>query len=372
MNYFRLLAGSILAALLIGSAAFGQTKKRTYDPEKEFVIGQSLSLKGHFQLYGSIIQSGIETAFKRINKQGGVKGKQLRLLSMDDGGDADKTVKNIQKMNQLGIKHFIGVMGTRGILGILPEIKSGKIGCYFPWGGDRNTRNKDVKGIINGPGLLDPQLDELKKYIVTTHKMSRIVIFHADDDFSTNAASKLEEILSAQGTKILGKVNYNRFNFDLTSAVKKISELDPRMIVCVSTSTPAVRLINELLMHGLYGIMFCGIDSTFMVPHIIKSKGINFKCTAIVPDPEHDKSLLVKQYREDIAEFCPEEKPNPLSLTYYLCGRLVAEAIEQSEKPSVETIIKYFEGIKEQSYLGFPLHFNPENRHLFGEQTWMF
>lgn len=349
-----------------------QTKKLTFDPRREFVVGQSLSLSGHFKLYGSIIKNAIETAFQRINKQGGVKGKQLRLLAIDDGGNAEKTARNIKQMNDSGVRHFIGIMGTRGLMSLLPDIKEGKIGCYFPWGGNSATRNQAVKGIINGPGMLEPQLEALTKYITETHRISRVAIFHADDDFSSDAAKQLNDLLVQSYGKPAHLTSYNRFNFDLTKAVQSLISINPRLIVCVSTSTPCVRLINELFMHGVYGTMFCGIDSTFMVPHVLQSKGIQFKCSGIVPDPEQDKSLLVEQYKQDLALYCPDEKASTLSLTYYICARLLAEALERAENASVAAVVKYFEAIKEQSFLGFPLNFNPLNRHVFGEKVWIF
>jgi branched-chain amino acid transport system substrate-binding protein len=335
-------------------------------------IGMSGSLSGHFGPYGEIIKHGIMTAFQHVNNNGGIKGKNLTLVCMDDQGDAEKTEANIKKMYHDGINLFVGVMGTRGILATLPLIQQKKIGMMCPWGGHEKFRDPTLTHIINGPGLLEPQANALSNYIVDTLQLSKIAIFHADDSFSTFAAEYLVKQLTGKNIKNVQCEAYNRFTLDITKPSKKLMQYDPKAIICIATSMPTVKLINILFQNGYYGTKFFGIDSTFLVPHTLKLKGSLFNYTACVPNPTTSTIPLAIKYCQDIKTYFPSEPINPLSFTYYLAGRVIAQALINAQTPqNLDAVMAYITELRNTTLDGFPLNFNPSNRHLFGTDAWI-
>jgi ABC-type branched-subunit amino acid transport system substrate-binding protein len=149
-------------------------------PENCITFGQSANLYGAFGLYGNIIQKAIVARMNRINDHGGIQGKKLKLISLNDDGDPRKTQENVDRLIKDGVTMFIGNMGTRSILKVLPLIKSKKIAIFFPWSGDKILRDPSLTHIINGPGLLHPQLNAIVHYIKKNIKLDKIAIFHAE------------------------------------------------------------------------------------------------------------------------------------------------------------------------------------------------
>jgi ABC-type branched-subunit amino acid transport system substrate-binding protein len=66
--------------------------------DNEIVFGQSAALSGHLGIYGDFIKNAINASFNRINETGGINGKKLKLISLDDAGDPVQTKHNIKHM----------------------------------------------------------------------------------------------------------------------------------------------------------------------------------------------------------------------------------------------------------------------------------
>ena len=90
-----LITSTLLVSLVI------QASSKT-DPVgiegNNILIGEYGSMTGGEATFGISTHEGIELAFKEINAKGGVKGKQLKLISLDDQGKADEAATAVQKL----------------------------------------------------------------------------------------------------------------------------------------------------------------------------------------------------------------------------------------------------------------------------------
>ena len=83
--------------LLASSAAVAQKKYDVGATDKEIKIGQTMPYSGNASAYGTI--GKVEAAyFKMINEQGGINGRKINLISVDDGYAPPKTVEMVRKL----------------------------------------------------------------------------------------------------------------------------------------------------------------------------------------------------------------------------------------------------------------------------------
>jgi len=91
-------AAAAITAALIGSNALAQAAK--YGPgasATEIKLGQTMPYSGPASAYGTI--GKVETAyFKMINDNGGVNGRKINLISLDDGYSPPKTVEQVRRL----------------------------------------------------------------------------------------------------------------------------------------------------------------------------------------------------------------------------------------------------------------------------------
>ena len=339
------------------------------DHKKEIVFGQTGSFSGPFKIYGEMIRNAISACFKRVNEQGGINGKQLRLISFDDNGKADLFADNINMMkSKFNIDMFLGCMGTRGVLKVLPDIKKGLISMFFPWGGDEKLQDSTLKFLVNGLGLIFPQTEELIRHIVEDLRLNKIAIFHSDGDFSKTNTQVAIEQLNAFGLEPVSVASYNKFTLDVKKTAYKLIDSDPKVVLCISPSQPAVKLIDYFFRSGNFGARFFGIDSTMFVGDILKTKGVNFHYASSVPNPNDKTISIVKNYQESLTKFYPEEPFNILSLAYFIQAMIVVEALRSIEgEITKESVIKNIEDMEDFDLNGFNVNFNLSNRYAFGD-----
>ena len=366
---------SMLGFCLLFLAIFSLAKfnlVKGLNASDEIIFGQSAALSGHLGLYGDFIKNAINAYFNRINEAGGVRGKKLKLVSLEDGGDPERTKRNIKHMlkNQK-IDMFLGCTGTRSIASVLPLIKEKKIAMFFPWGGDETLRNPNLENIINGLGYLKPQIEKIAEYVVNKKRVNKIAIFHADDDFSTQAATDLSAYLKQKyGIVPMSTASYNRLTVDILQNADKLLSVDPKMVVCISTSMPTVNLISYFFEKGHYGTEFIGVDSTLFVGSILKNKGAHFYYSSCVPDPVNSTIKIAQEYRDDLQKYFPKDAFNILSFAYYVSAAILVQAMKKiTGAITKESIIKEIEQMQKADINGISVTFDKTNRHAFGKDV---
>src|SRR6266850_2013032 len=92
-----LLAAATLGMVVAATSAWSQKK---YDPgatDTEIKIGQAMAYSGPVSAYGTI--GKVQAAyFKKINDEGGINGRRLNFISLDDGYSPPKTVEMVRRL----------------------------------------------------------------------------------------------------------------------------------------------------------------------------------------------------------------------------------------------------------------------------------
>lgn len=341
----------------------------------QITIGQITNNFGEMQKYAKAITQGITACINETNKQGGIQGKKLVLKTENDNGNPILANKIVKKFIHEDIHFFLGCMGSRSVVSLIPEIENNNICMLFPWSGSKELRTPKLRGIINAPGLLKPQTDFLAEYLVKKRKIEKLGIFHADDSFSTEGKVLLEDALNNYSSRPVAIESYSRQIFAFKETAKKLLAAEPKAVVCLSTSMPAVKIIKNFLAQGIYNTMFFGIDSTFMVGDILKEMGIPFSYTSIVPDPQTSSLQIAKDFLKALKESAPTALPNTLSFTYYICTKIFVNALKKSSLTdnvsSSNDVLSYLESLKNYSLGGFQVNFDTESRHLFGSDIFL-
>src|ERR1700752_2256097 len=107
-----LWAVALLPALVLAQPAAAQKKYGPGVTDKEIKIGQTMPYSGPASSYGTIGKA--EAAyFAMLNEQGGVNGRKITLISLDDSYSPPKTVEQTRRLvEQDGVLVDFGPLGT--------------------------------------------------------------------------------------------------------------------------------------------------------------------------------------------------------------------------------------------------------------------
>ncbi len=141
----------LLCATSFSLAVFAGTVQAAEAPgitDKEIVIGQTAAQTGPAADLGHDVRLGIEAYFKEINAKGGVHGRQLRLVSLDDGYDPERAAANAKQLIEKDkVFAMLGNVGTATGLAVLPVMNEAKVPLVGPYSGAESLRGPD-SGLI--------------------------------------------------------------------------------------------------------------------------------------------------------------------------------------------------------------------------------
>ena len=204
------LAVAGLAAALVGSAALAQKKYDTGATDKEIKIGGISTYSGPASAYGAIGKA-ISAYFAKINEEGGINGRKLNFISLDDGYNPAKTVEQARKLVEEDEVLFIfNTLGTPPNSAIHKYMNTKKVPQLFVATGA--TKWGDPKNFPWTMGWQPNYQSESKVFaahILETKPNAKIAILYQNDDYGKDYLKGMEDGLGAKAaTMIVSKISY--------------------------------------------------------------------------------------------------------------------------------------------------------------------
>src|ERR1051325_1483932 len=88
--------GCLIRLLTMGSAAMAVGGAST-NGQDEIVLGMSTVLSGPAANLGKDMRQGVLAGLERANRAGGVRGRRLHLIALDDGYEPARTAPNLRR-----------------------------------------------------------------------------------------------------------------------------------------------------------------------------------------------------------------------------------------------------------------------------------
>jgi len=104
--------------------AAGTSCTKTKSP---FKIGYIGSLSGKFADLGATARDGALLAIEEFNQEGGINGRTIEMVILDDGGDPQVAPGLVEEVSAAGIQFIIGPFTTASGTAVLPVINRKKI-----------------------------------------------------------------------------------------------------------------------------------------------------------------------------------------------------------------------------------------------------
>jgi len=176
------LAGLTLAAF--SGTALAQKKYDSGANDKEIKLGNVNPYSGPASAYGAIGKT-MDAYFKMINAAGGVNGRQIKFISLDDGYNPAKTVEQIRKLvEEEEVLATVGVLGTPPNSAIHKYMNQKKMPQLFvatgatKWGDPKNFPwTMGWQPNYQGEGKIYAQ------HLLETKPNAKIGILYQNDDY---------------------------------------------------------------------------------------------------------------------------------------------------------------------------------------------
>src|SRR4051812_11911981 len=171
-----------IAAALIGVVAPSAASAENGVTAAEIVIGQSASLTGGAAETGQQVRDGALAYFEMVNRKGGVHGRKIRLITLDDGGQTKRGEGNTGKLiAQDKVFLLFGYTGRNTREAALPIIDKADIPFFGAATGGETIHGKFNKNVINVRASYKKETVAMVNYLVSIGQKNVGMIYHKDD-----------------------------------------------------------------------------------------------------------------------------------------------------------------------------------------------
>ncbi|MCJ8332256.1 MAG: ABC transporter substrate-binding protein [Lentisphaeria bacterium] len=320
-------------------------------------LGMTAAFSGPSKELGHSMKIGIETRLNEINDAGGIHGRKISLLPLDDGYEPEKALKNIKlllsKNTSKSVFALIGNVGTPTAKVILPETNKNKMLLFGTFSGAKLLRNDPSdKYVFNYRASYTNETEALVRYFVDVNnlKANKIAVFYQDDSYGKDGFEGIKRALHERGVVHDGEIKsatYKRNTIDVDEAVKHLIEVKESIdAIIIIGSYKASALFTKKMRREFYigkiaNVSFVGskaLASEFKL--LGKEFGEGIIVSQVVPYYDSESEGVIK-YREALEKYHPNEKPNFVSLEGYIIASIFCEALQiNGPELTTESLIK--------------------------------
>jgi len=348
-----------LACLLSAASAQAQGVTKT-----SILIGQSSPFSGSNKELGDDIREGIQAYFKQANAAGGINGRTLELVALDDANDAKRSGENARILiEQRGVLALIGYASATLSLPALPFVEKSKLAFVGPFTGAEPMRTFR-RNVFN---IRASYADELEKIVdfYTTTGMKKFSVIHYDDAVGKENLAAVETALTRRGLKLASIGTLKRNQTDLGAAVSEVVTAAPDVVIATTLYKTTGDFIKSAKKAGsnaqFASTSFVGASA---LASELGDQGTGVVVAQVVPPFARTSVPIVREYQAAIEKSLGKKDFSFTSLESYIGAKVLGEAIRRSgANPTREGLMKTLDSMQNFNVGGYVVDFSPTNHN---------
>ncbi|MGE0615289.1 MAG: ABC transporter substrate-binding protein [Bacteriovoracia bacterium] len=194
-------------------------------------IGEIGSMTGSEATFGSSTHDGIQFAIDEINAAGGIKGKKLELITLDDQGKPEEAATAATRLiTQNGITVLLGEVASSRSLAMAPIAQANGVPMVTP--SSTNPKVTEMGDYIFRVCFIDPfQGTVMANFALNTLKAKKVAILRdVKNDYSVGLADFFAETFKKAGGTVVMDQSYSAGDIDFKSQLTSIKPKQPDAI----------------------------------------------------------------------------------------------------------------------------------------------
>jgi branched-chain amino acid transport system substrate-binding protein len=345
------LAVLALAALIAAGCGRGDEGGGSKDPgitDKSIKLGGSYPFSGPASAYGTIGQ-GAKAYFDFVNAKGGVKGRKIEFVTLDDSYEPPKAVQNARRLiQQEKVFALFNTLGTPNNLAIWDYVNQQKVPQAYvatgasEWGADVKKHPWTIGWQPNYVTEARVYADYLKK----EKPNAKVAILYQNDAFGKDLLNGFQGAIRGSGVKVVAKESYEVTDPTVASQVQKLASSGADTFINITTpkfSAQAIATIAKSNWKPLHILNNVGASKLLVLKPagLDNSKGI--VSTAYFKDPEDPKwanDPAMKEYKAGLKKFAPRADPNePFNVYGWTAAETMVKALEAMKEPTRKALM---------------------------------
>ena len=321
------------AAAVLPGAAFAQKKYGPGTSDTEIKIGQTIAYSGPASAYGQLGRA--EAAyFKFLNDKGGINGRKINFISVDDGFSPPKAVEMTRKLvEQDEVALMFGMLGTALNTATRPYLNQKKVPQLFIAAGSATFASGDkFPWTIGWQPTLMGEAHFYAKSILASHPNAKIGVLYQDDDFGKELLAGLKDGLAGKDSAIIAAESFQATDPTVDSQLITLKGKGCDTLMLFTYAKQAAQAIRKIADLGWKPDTYLHLGSASVGATLIPAgldKSVGIKTAGFIKDtsdPQWANDAEIAPFFDWMKKYMPDAK---LEDSLNLSGWAYAQTVEQ-------------------------------------------
>jgi len=332
----------------------------------EIVLGQSGSFSGSFAAQAEAYRDGALLYFREVNRRGGVHGRRIRLVSLDDLYQADlaveNTVKLIERHNAFALIHYTWTPIARAAI---PVATKYQVPFFAPYTGAGDIYKSSSPMVYTVRASFQAELEMIVRH-VTTLGIRKIAFVRYTSKTGDELLAELQPLLEKYGATLAGIGSMQNNSAQPDDAIRQLAAVDAQAVLLGVSGTDAVAFIKG------YGAA-TGRKPPYYARSLVGAgqlaeelgdQAYGISVTQLVPNPFKQVVEVSKEYNRLLRSVGgPGAKPDYISFEGFIAAKVLCEALARAGPALTRAGFMQALSTMKVDLGGFEVKFSPDKRN---------
>jgi ABC-type branched-subunit amino acid transport system substrate-binding protein len=328
------------------------------------VIGQSTPLTGSNRELGNDIRNGALAYFKKVNDAGGVSGRKIELVTLDDANDTKRAEANTKQLleqnNPIALFGYASATLSRPAL---PLVEQAKITFFAPFTGADPMRKFNRYVYNHRAGYAD----ELEKIVehYTTFGIKKFAVLHYDDVIGNENFAAVDRALKSRNLSPVAVAKVTRKQTEFVKEVAAVAKSDPDVVILTTlykTSADFIKLSKKQGVGAQFiSTSFAGSSS---LAEALGKDGLGVAMSQVTPSYFRRAVPIVREYQTAMEATMGKRDFSYQSLESYIAAKVLVEGMRRAgPQLTRDSLLRALDTVRDYDVGGYIVSFSPTNHN---------
>jgi ABC-type branched-subunit amino acid transport system substrate-binding protein len=326
--------------VLAMACAQDASAQKSYSPgasDQEIRIGHTVPYSGPLSAYGTYGHT-YQAYFKMVNDLGGVRGRKVTFISLDDAYSPPKTVEATRRLvEQDQVLLVFQALGTPTNIAVQKYLNDRRVPQFLVGSGLRRFADPaHFPWTMAGAALYHDEAVIYAKHVLATNPQAKIAVLYQNDDFGKEFLAGLEDGLGDRVRQIVARASYEVTDPTIDSQIVTLHASGADVLMDFSAPKAAAQVIRKVAnlrwkpAHYMPSVV-ASIAAVFQPAGVESAVGVLTAATGKSPsDPRWDTDAAMVDYRAFMKKYYPDGDPlNEYNVAAYNAAFLLVEVLKR-------------------------------------------
>ncbi|MDI3512267.1 MAG: ABC transporter substrate-binding protein [Pseudomonadota bacterium] len=331
----------------------------------EIRLGASQVLSGPLGAQTAQYGEGARLLFDSVNAAGGVHGRKISFMSLDDGFDPKRSVENTRKLvDEHKVFMLFNSSGTAHTAAVLPLLKESRTILFGPVTGASSLREGVNPYLFHVRASYANESEKMLSQLKQTG-VSKVAFFYQDDPLGKALLSEVRKASVSENMPLVAEISVDPASPDFAAAAVATAKSGAQAVILGTAGMTFPNYVKAVQATAarpvFYGYSVASLD---VINRELKDKSRGIILAQIMPSLRNSTVPVVAEYLRLLKARSADAAPSASQFEGFVHARLLVEGLKRTGRElNAASFIRTMEGTGEISFGPFRARYSPQSHN---------